>query len=233
MAWRLRAWSLSRSRSPSRPRPRGWWSARCRSSPAASRPARNSENDSAPAMQPTNEPRSARSATVRRSSATISVTPIRPPGRSTRAISRKTAGLSAARLITQLLMTTSTDAAGKGIASIVPAEELDVRRAGLGRVALGEREHLVGHIEPDGPSGRADPLGREQDVDPAARAEVEHALAFAKLGDGDRVAAAQATRGRRLPAARIVRGRSRAPRRSCPACRCNSRPARACVAAAA
>ena len=50
----------------------------------------------------------------------MSVMPIRPPGRSTRAISRKTAGLSAARLTTQLLMTTSIDAAGRGIASMLP-----------------------------------------------------------------------------------------------------------------
>ena len=45
---------------------------------------------------------------------------MRPPGRRTLAISANTAGLSAARLMTQLLMTTSTEASGKGSASIVP-----------------------------------------------------------------------------------------------------------------
>ena len=57
---------------------------------------------------------------VRRSSATTSVIPIRPPGLSTRAISVSTAGLSAERLMTQLEMTTSTESAGSGIASIRP-----------------------------------------------------------------------------------------------------------------
>ena len=77
-------------------------------------------NDRAPAMQPTYDPRAARCSAVRRSSATMSLIPILPPGRRTRAISRKTAGLSAARLTTQLLITTSIDAAGSGIASIWP-----------------------------------------------------------------------------------------------------------------
>ena len=43
----------------------------------------------------------------------ISLTARRPPGFRTRAISRKTAGLSGARLMTQLLMTQSTDASGE------------------------------------------------------------------------------------------------------------------------
>ena len=86
--------------------------------PTSRSPVSNSENESAPAMQPQYEPRSARWSGVRESSATMSVMPIRPPGRRTRAISRKTERLSTARLMTQLLMTTSTDAAGSGIASI-------------------------------------------------------------------------------------------------------------------
>ena len=50
----------------------------------------------------------------------MSVTAKRPPGRSTRAASRKTAGLSAERLITQLEITTSTESSGSGTSSIVP-----------------------------------------------------------------------------------------------------------------
>ncbi len=50
----------------------------------------------------------------------MSVIPIRPPGRRTRAISRKTDGLSAARFTTQLLITTSTESEGSGMASMVP-----------------------------------------------------------------------------------------------------------------
>ena len=69
-------------------------------------------------MQPTYDPRAARSSAESSSSATMSVMPIRPPGRSTRLISRNTAGLSAARLMTQLLMTTSIELLGSGIASM-------------------------------------------------------------------------------------------------------------------
>ena len=89
-------------------------------SPTAANPARYSANERAPAMQPLNEPRSARSSALSASSATTSLIPIRPPGRRTRAISASTAALSAARLMTQLLMTTSIEAAGSGIDSIVP-----------------------------------------------------------------------------------------------------------------
>ena len=80
----------------------------------------------------------------------------------------------------------------------LPADELDVRRPGLGRVPLGQREHLVGHVEPDTLAGRADPLGREQHVDPAAGPQVEDALALAQLRDGGRIAAAERREHRRL-----------------------------------
>ncbi len=60
-----------------------------------------------------------------------------------------------------------------------------------GGVRLRERQHLVGHVDAEGPTGRADPLGRQQDVDAAARAEVEDALAGVEVGDGGRVAAAE------------------------------------------
>ena len=71
-------------------------------------------------MQPTKLPRSARSSGESRSSATTSLIPILPPGRSTRPISASTAGLSTERLMTQFEMTTSTEAAGSGICSITP-----------------------------------------------------------------------------------------------------------------
>ena len=121
----------------------------------------------------------------------MSLMPIRPPGRRTRAISAKTACLSAARLTTQLLMTTSIDSAGQRQRLDVALQELDVGRAGLGGVRLGESQHLVGHVDPERATGRPDPLGGEEDVDAAARAEVEDALAGMEVGDGGRVAAAE------------------------------------------
>ena len=128
-------------------------------------------------------------------SATTSLTAKRPPGRSTRAASRNTRGLSAERLITQLLMITSTDASGSGISSIVALEELDVLGPGLALVLARELEHLVGHVEAVGLAGRTDALRREQHVQPAAGPEVEHRLALVQLGDGGGVAAAE--RGQR------------------------------------
>jgi hypothetical protein len=49
----------------------------------------------------------------------MSLTASRPPGLSTRAISRNTAGLSGARLITQLLITTSTEVSDSGSRSML------------------------------------------------------------------------------------------------------------------
>ena len=66
------------------------------------------------------EPRSARSAGVRWSSATTSEMPRRPPGRRTRKVSANTAGLSMERLMTQLEITTSMVLPGNGMASMLP-----------------------------------------------------------------------------------------------------------------
>ena len=142
-------------------------------------------------MQPTKLPRSARSSGESRSSATTSLIPIRPPGLSTRAISVSTAGLSVERLITQFEITTSTESAGSGISSITPLRKIGVADPGLPRVRAGEREHLVGHVEPERESGRADPLRGQDHVDAAARAEIEDGLALVQVGDHDRVAAAE------------------------------------------
>src|SRR5690606_7563713 len=88
--------------------------------PASANPCLYSVKDSAPATQPTQLPRSARSAGLRWSSATTSDTPTRPPGRRTRCIEAKTAGLSSDRLITQLEITTSMVLSGSGMSSMCP-----------------------------------------------------------------------------------------------------------------
>ena len=124
-------------------------------------------------------------------SAITSETANRPPGRSTRAASRRTLGLSPERLITQLEITTSTVCVGERHVLEVALDELDVLDAGLGGVGAGELEHLVGHVEPDRSTGRGDSTGGDQDVGAGARAEIEHRLAFAQVGDGGRHAAAE------------------------------------------
>ncbi len=128
---------------------------------------------------------------------TTSETAKRPPGRSTRNASAKTRSLSAERLITQFEMITSTESSGSGIASISPLRNSTLSSAGLALVLARERQHLVGHVEAVGLAGRPDAPGREQHVDAAARAEVEHRLAGAELGQRRRVAAAERGRDRR------------------------------------
>ena len=100
--------------------------------------------------------------------------------------------------MTQFEMTTSTDASAERDLLDRAVEELDVARAGVGCVAAGELEHLDGGVEPVGETGRADPAGRQEHVDPAAGAEVQHDLARMEVGDGDRVAAAEADPHRRV-----------------------------------
>ncbi len=68
---------------------------------------------------------------------------------------------------------------------------MDVRDAGVHRVLAGKRQHLVGHVQPVGDPRGADPPGREDDVDPAAGAQVEHDLALVQIGNRDRVATAE------------------------------------------
>src|SRR3954469_7458912 len=73
----------------------------------------------------------------------------------------------------------------------VPAQELDVGCAGLGDVLLGQAQHLVGHVEAEDSAGWPDAFAREQNVDSAAGAQVQHPFALAHLGDGDWVPAAE------------------------------------------
>ena len=103
--------------------------------------------------------------------------------------------------MTQLEMTTSTLASGSGSVLDVALEELGVGGAGLGGVAAGELEHLVGHVEPDRAPGGADAAGGDEDVGAGARAEVEHGFALVQVGDGGRNAAAERRRDRALSGA--------------------------------
>ena len=69
-------------------------------------------------------------------------------------------------------------------------EELDVLRPGFAFVLVGQGQHLVGHVDADGPARWPDPLRGEQDIDPAARAEIQHYLARVQLGQRRGIAAA-------------------------------------------
>ena len=123
---------------------------------------------------------------------------MRPPGVSTRASSAKTAGLSGERLMTQLEMTTSTESAGRGTSSMTPRRKTAFLTPASRALRWARLSISGGHVEPEGEAGRADAPCGENDVDPAAGAEVEHDLALAQVGDRGRVAAAEAGQGGRL-----------------------------------
>src|SRR6202022_3884689 len=73
-----------------------------------------------PEMQPAHESSCFFNSASSVSSSTMSATANKPPGRSTLNASLITAPLSSARLMTQLEITTSTDASGSGTLSIEP-----------------------------------------------------------------------------------------------------------------
>jgi hypothetical protein len=110
-------------------------------------------------------------------------------------------------LITQLEITTS--GVGQWYCFDVAFEEFDVGDAGLGAVVAGEAEHLVGHVEAVGGSGRPDPAGGEQDVGAASRPSRGRPRSrFVQIGDGEGVTAAEAD-GDRIgtsPCIRVVIG---------------------------
>ena len=93
--------------------------------------------------------------------------------------------------MTQLEMITSTESSGSGIASISPFRNSTFStpalrwfsRASASISSVMSRPYAL----PVGP----DPPRREQHVDAAAGAEVEHHLALVQLGQGRGVAAAQ------------------------------------------
>ena len=77
-------------------------------------------------------------------------------------------------------------------------EEVRVRDSRVARVLLGEGKHLVRHVQPVGDPGGPDPLGREDHVDSAPGAEVEHGVALVEVRDGGRVSAPERRQRRRL-----------------------------------
>ena len=102
----------------------------------------------------------------------MSLTASRPPGFSTRAISRKTAGLSGARLITQLEITQSTEASGSGSLSMVARWNSTFVRPAFSAF-LRARSIISGrHVDADRLAGRPDLPGRQEHVEAAAAAQV-------------------------------------------------------------
>jgi len=85
---------------------------------------------------------------------------------------------------------------GQGHVLDEPLDELHVAHAGPRGVRPGEVEHLVGHVQAVGEPGVPHPACREQHVDAAPGAEIEHLLPRLELGHHHRVAAAETRRDR-------------------------------------
>src|SRR5262245_10455146 len=117
---------------------------------------------------------------------TTSDTATRPPGFSTRNASRSTASLSLERLMTQFEMITSTELSGSGIAAIEPFRNWTFVAA-----ACRGFSRRGASIEAVDLAGRPDALGRQQDVDTAARAQIKHRLPGLELDQRRRIAAAK------------------------------------------
>ena len=180
------------------------------SKPGLARASRRTRSrSSAPATQPTHSSMFFRISAGTSPRTTTSDTANRPPGFSTRNASRRTRSLSPDRLMTQLEMIDVDRVVGQRDVLDLALQELDVLEAALALVLLGERQHLVGHVEAVGLAGRADAARREQHVDAAAGAEVEHRLAGLQLGQRGRIAAAERGLQRQLRQFALLRRRRR------------------------
>ena len=83
--------------------------------------------------------------------------------------------------MTQLEMTTSTDASGQRHVLDEPFEEGGVGDTSLGGVGSGDVDHLVEFVDAVGDAGRSDPLGGQDHVEPTSRSEIEHGLAWREV----------------------------------------------------
>ena len=122
----------------------------------------------------------------------MSLTARRPPGLSTRKISRKTAGLSGARLSTQLLMTQSDGGIGERKAVDAGEVKFDIGVAAGGGVGAGALDHGRCHVDADGAASGSDLLRGEEHVEAAAAAEIDDYFAGPEVRGGGGIAAGEA-----------------------------------------
>jgi hypothetical protein len=90
--------------------------------------------------------------------------------------------------MTQLLMTQSTEASGKRQLVDGRFVELDVLGLSFGGIPPSQFEHLRRHVDPDGLSGRANLLSRQEHVQPPAASQVHNDLARLEAGESRGVA---------------------------------------------
>jgi hypothetical protein len=69
--------------------------------------------------------------------------------------------------------------------------EFDIARANAGCVVTRLFQHLIGHVDADDMTGRANPLRRQKTVEAGTAAEVDDCLAGLQGGNCQRIAAAE------------------------------------------
>ena len=124
---------------------------------------------------------------------------ILPPGLSMRCASRNTASLSGARLMTQLEMMTSTESPFERRVLHLREVKLHIGRAEVLRVLARQLYHVRRHIYADDLAFRADRSRRDEAVDAAAAAEIDHRLAGVQVAYRRGVAAARRRQQRLVP----------------------------------
>ncbi len=128
---------------------------------------------------------------------TTSDTASRPPGFSTRNASRSTRSLSALQVDHAVRNDDVHRLVRKRDVLDFALQELDVLRPRLPLILARQGQHLVRHVQTVGLARRTHAPRRQQHVDAAARAQVQHHLAGLQLGQRRWIAAAQ-RRQRRL-----------------------------------
>ncbi|MCW3157285.1 hypothetical protein [Micropruina sonneratiae] len=83
------------------------------------------------------------------------------------------------------------DDVGRGEPAVGPQYPERLGEHGVLVGGHGQAEQFVGGVDPIGDAARSDATRRQQDVQPAARTEVEHVVAGVEVDQGGRVAAAE------------------------------------------
>ena len=129
---------------------------------------------------------------------TTSDTANRPPGFSTRNASAITRSLFDGKIDDAVGDDHVDGVIGQRDVFNFALQKFDIVDSGRALVLVGERQHLIGHIEPVGFAGGADAVRGKQHVDASAGAEIEHRFAGIERGEQRRIAAAERGFERRL-----------------------------------
>ena len=145
----------------------------------------------APVTQSAHLSACARNAGLNSPSVTMSLMATRPPGLSTRNASRKTDGLVGRQVDDAVRHNDVHRVVRYGQRLDLALAKLDILDAHLALAGVGLGEHVVGHVHTDDLALLTHLPRRQEAVDAAAAAQVEHRLARLEAGDRHWIAAAK------------------------------------------